>query len=78
MKSSNISSPKILSYPFCGNLTIIHEPGGKRRSKCNANLEIDNRGECTVPIFAWSYFVWNTAKGEVTKQEQTKKKDSEK
>jgi transcription elongation factor Elf1 len=77
MKSSHISSPKILTCPFCGELIIIDEPGGTRCSECDVNLEIDDRGECTMLVLAWSFFVWNAEKGEVTLQEQTKKKDSE-
>ena len=77
MKSSHICSPKILTRPFCGDLIIIDQPGSTRYPECDINLEIDDQGERTMLILAWSFFVWNSAKGEVTMQEQTIEKDTE-
>lgn len=77
MKSSHICSPKILTCPFCADLIIIDLPGSTRCPECDINLEIDERGECTMLILAWNFLGWNSAKGEVTMQEQTIEKDTE-
>ena len=58
-------------------IIIIDEPGGTRCPECDINLEIDDRGEYTMLILAWSFFVWNSGKGEVIIQEQTIEKDTE-
>jgi hypothetical protein len=58
----------ILTCPLCGDLIIIDQPGGTRCPGCDINLEIDDRGEYTMLILARSFFVWNSAKEEVTMQ----------
>jgi hypothetical protein len=59
-------------------IIIKEQPGGTCCPECDINVEIDDRGEYLMLILAWSFFVWNSGKGEVTMQEQTIKKDTEK
>ena len=54
-------------------IIIKEQPGGTCCPECDVTIEIDDRGEYFMLILAWSFFVWNSAKEDVTMQEQSKK-----